>query len=355
MIMVRLAQAHRDAVARKGPLAIARKTNRYGVRVALLSALILNQASVLAIGPSGQTIAPQYNDVVRVLVGDTTLPDGEGLFNGTGSVVGNQNVAGQGTLWILTADHVIATGGPTGSTRSAIGFDFGNSPDAGGAATGNSGYYNNAYAGVGNVRRGGPTGLEDIAMFGVNYGAYDAGLNSLIVNVVPATAFFNFSDIGYGNQGNLVAGSGYQAQGKYGTERYFNQKVGTFNLSYSAGGYTMETAEFQIQNPTDPQAPAGSGAALDADSGSPWFSSANNGTYYQNNEFAVLSGIKGGVTNGLFAFGQTEYAVSLRQQEVDWIYANVPEPGAALAAIVLVSMGFILRRRHATGNGKGVD
>ncbi|HWX21638.1 MAG TPA: hypothetical protein VN578_17175 [Candidatus Binatia bacterium] len=307
--------------------------------------LLLVQSAALAIGPAGQTIAPQYDNVVRVLVLDTSLPDGEGFFNGTGSVVANQNVGGQGMLWVLTADHVISTGGPTGAARSGIGFAFGNSPDAGGAATGNSAYYNNSYAQVGSIFRGGSTGVEDLALYGVDYGAYNAALTT--VSLVPATAFFNFSDIGYGNQGNLVAG-GYQAQGKYGTQRYFNQKVGTFKLTYTtADGYTMETAEFQIQNPTDASAPAGSGAALDADSGSPWFSSANNGTYYKNNEFAVLSGIKGGPTNGLFAFGQTEYAVSLSQQDVNWVYASVPEPGPALALLGLVSTWFALRSRRA--------
>jgi hypothetical protein len=303
-------------------------------------------SSALAIGPSGQTISPQDDSVVRVLVLDNTLPDGEGFFNGTGSVVGNQNVGGDGTLWILTADHVISsTGTRTGSARSGIGLAFGNSPDAGGAATGNSAYYNNSYAQPGSLFRGGATGLEDLALFGVNYGVFNPALSALTVNLVPATAFFAFSDIGYGNQGNLVAG-GYQAQGKYGTQRYFNQRVGTFNSSYSALGYTMETAEFVIQDPAGGGVPAGSGAALDADSGSPWLSSASNGTFFQNNEFAVLSGIKPAPTNGLFAFGQTEYAVSLSQADVNWVLTSIPEPALGLGLLALLSGGFALGMRR---------
>ena len=71
------------------------------VLFALSATCGLTASPSFAIAPAGQTISPTYDGVVRVLI-DEGLPGGQGFFEGTGSVVGNTNVNGNGYLWILT-------------------------------------------------------------------------------------------------------------------------------------------------------------------------------------------------------------------------------------------------------------
>lgn len=303
-------------------------------RCAFAAYLLFSSATgALAIGPSNQVISPTYDRVVRVLK-DVGLGGGVGFMEGTGSVVGNQNVNGNGYLWVLTADHVVSSNGTrTGATAAGLGLAFGNSP----TNSGNSTYFASATADASHVFRGGTTGFKDMALVGINYGAYDSAKSSLVVNLVSNGAFIDFSDIGYGNQGNLVAG-GYQAQNSYGTERYFTERITWSNANWAdPQGYIYPAWGFQILGPGDSEAVGGGGgAALDADSGSPWFSTGFNGSYFTTGQFAILTGINSAPVNGLFPFTATERALALSNADINWINSivGVPEPGT-FAVIIL--------------------
>src|SRR4051794_13630638 len=258
-----------------------------------------------AIAPAAHTINPTYDSVVRVLK-DTGLPGGQGFFEGTGSVVANTNVNGSGFLWVLTADHVVSSNGTaTGGLANGIGLAFGNSP----TSSGNSVYYQNAKALVADIHRGGPTGLEDMAVFGINYGAFDASKSALAVNLLTATGTTLFTDIGFGNEGS-VGGTGYQAQNRYGTQRWFNERVFQQSANFQLAGYKYTAAKFAVEDPNDPTSTVGAGAAMDADSGSPMFTAASNGTYFTNGQFALLTGVSPAPTNGLYEYGSTEFGLA---------------------------------------------
>ena len=303
-----------------------------------------------AIGPHTQTVDPTLDGVVRVLYDNPPQQNpGDGYFNGTGTIIGNHNVDGRGWLCVLTADHVLSsTGNFGGALVSRPGIAFSNSAQA----SGNSPYLD---AGP-RVRRNGANGTSDLAVMGVRYGAFSPAYDALVRNVVPATAFFFFSDIGYGDEGRLLnvdgmgGPDGYQAQGVYGTERYLNDKIGTFQANFSFIGYTYEAAHWFVENPADPGAIQGSGTTFGADSGSPYFSSElmtdlNNDIFefYTNNLFAVHTGPAatqqfGGMPYKPFGFNN--FGVALTGADVEWIhescdYVVVPEP----TTVVLIFVG----------------
>jgi len=302
-----------------------------------------------AIGPDNQTLNPTEDSVVRVLFNNPGNQDaGDGYMNGTGSIIGNHNIDGVGWLCVLTADHVISTNGKkSGGIVNAPGIAFGNAAKV----SGNSPYFAGQVLG-----RFSTNGTSDIAVVGVPYGAYNPAYNNLVVNLVSASGFFYFTDIGYGNEGKLVTG-GYQAQNKYGTERFLNDKIGTFEANYTRDGYTFEGAEWYVTDPTDPNHIPGSGTTFDADSGSPYFSSATNfdeGTglsYTTDNQFAVHSGIRfAASTNNpapTIAFGSTLIGDALTGNDIVWINNlcdAVPEPSAAVLTTVGVLVIFRWRR-----------
>jgi len=275
-------------------------------------------------------------------------------MNGTGSIIGNHNIDGVGWLCVLTADHVISTNGKkSGGIVDAPGIAFGNSIKT----SGNSPYF------VGQVfGRYSTNGTSDIAVLGVPYGAYNPAYDNLVVHLVTASGFFFFTDIGYGNEGKLITG-GYQAQNKYGTERFLNDKIGTFEANYTRDGYTFEGAEWYVTDPADPNHIAGSGTTFDADSGSPYFSSATNfdeGTglnYRTDNQFAVHSGIRfAASTNNpvpTIAFGSTLIGDALSANDLVWIENlcdAVPEPSAVVLSAVGILVILHWRRTRAVTN-----
>src|SRR5206468_1147224 len=178
---------------------------------------------------------------------------------------------------------------------------FGNSP----TSSGNSVYYQNAHADPSNVFRYGSTGHEDLALFGINYGAFDPSKSALAVNLVQASGVGAFTDIGYGNEG-VANANGFQAQNRYGTERYFDQQIIGTQANFPVAGYIYTATKFAVEDPSQSET-AHAGAALDADSGSPMFSTASNGTYFTNGQFAVLAGVQPGPQNGLFAYNSIEF------------------------------------------------
>jgi hypothetical protein len=319
-----------------------RIARRAAIAVIVIASLLgFNASSSLAIGPSNQTISPTYDSVVRVLL-DVGLPGGQGFFEGTGSVVANTSRNGQGYLWILTADHVVsATGAFGGTLANGIGIAFGNSP----TSSGNSVYYQNAKANPANIFRYGSTGRQDLTVFGINYGAFDAGKDALVVNLVPAANFIPFSDVGFGNEGAVTA-NGYQAQNRYGTQRYFNENINGLQANFPVAGYIYTAARFPLEKPGDTDVPVGAGAALDADSGSPMFSGGFNGTYFTNSQFAVLAGVQPAPDNGLFAYNSIEFGVALNAATINWIYSSVAVPEPGTIGVVMIMLVATLHRRH---------
>ncbi|GAG06744.1 unnamed protein product, partial [marine sediment metagenome] len=258
----------------------------------------------------------------------------------------------------LTADHVVSQTGQYGGDRvRKPGIAFGNAVKD----TGDSPYIK----AVQKFARNGDNGTTDLAVLRVHYGAYDDDYDALVRNLVPASAFFYFTDIGYGNEGKLVdlannvtgapgpdgINDGYQSQGKYGKQRFLNDKIGTFatvDAMFMAEGYTYdEAAIWYVDNPLGPEDWDGSGTTYDADSGSPYFSSelayddVNDLLYYTNNQFAVHTGTKRpnltpdtykpfiNIKIGMTTYDITQnYGVALTQADIDWIHGvcEVPEP-----------------------------
>jgi hypothetical protein len=321
---------------------------------------------VRAIGPQDQLINPTFDGVVRMLDnrpgGGQAM--GDGYMSGTGSIIGHELFEdGQGCLCVLTADHVVSsTGTRAGALVNEPGIAFGNSA----LNSGNSPYIK----ALPKVRRHGFNGTTDYAVLGVKYGPYDADYDALVRTLVPASAFFYFSDIGYGNEGQLVnqfAGApnpdGYQSQGRYGTQRYLNDKIGVFNGSGTFspfGGYVYDDAAlWYIDDPNGVEDQDGSGTTYDADSGSPYFSTepafddVNNIYYYTNNQFAVHTGTDTssnppGSPAGYKAFGVENYGVALTQNDINWITRScsmmVPEPSSL--TLLLTALVAVFRRRR---------
>jgi hypothetical protein len=187
-------------------------------------------------------------------------------------------------------------------------------------------------------------------------------------NVVPASAFFFFSDIGYGDEGRLVdtnadgTSDGYQAQAKFGTERYLNEKIGSFQSNFSFIGYTYEAAHWFVGDPNNVNAIQGTGTTFGADSGSPYFSTDlvtdplnDIFEYYTDDVFAVHTGP---ATTQMFdgkpfkPFGFNNFGVALSQADVDWIeaacmYVVVPEPTALVVIVGTLVMAVSVRWRIA--------
>jgi hypothetical protein len=312
-------------------------------------AVLLFSAQSAAIGPSNQTINPTFDSVVRIMY-DNGLGGGIGQFNGTGSVIDYKQLAnGDGAVCVLTADHVLSrTQGPNGLNLPGLGIAFGNS----GNNSGNSAYFKANYVARPNFNNG-PMNV-DIGVLTVDIGPYDPALTALSRKLIPATAFFYFTDIGYGNEGKLNAGlKRYDAQGKYGTERYLNDKIGTFQMNANVGGYTYEAAEWFVTGPPPPNTNiVGTGAGFDGDSGSPFFSSTsvldpnNNINYFTDNQFAVFTANQRDI-NGNVKFGSTQYAVALDQADIRWIEGVCPEPTSlSLAASGVLGLLVFWRSRR---------
>src|SRR5262249_26634182 len=137
----------------------------------------------------------------------------------------------------------------------------------------------------------------DIGLLAIPYGPFNRDYNSRVVRLVTASAFFNFSDIGYGARADLV-NKGYQVQNQFGTERYVNDKIGTFSTTFStSAGYQYDAAQWYVTGPNAANAIPGTGAVALGDSGSPLFSAMDvpdpttHLSYLTNDEFAVASNI----------------------------------------------------------------
>ena len=110
-----------------------RKVSHF-ITAALLS-LSVAALPALAIGPAGQTIAPQRGAEVRILYGDATGQNGS--FGGSGFIIANkkvtlQNGTEEGFYCVVTSDHVVSSNGTLAGvgTLPNVGIAFNNSPNA---------------------------------------------------------------------------------------------------------------------------------------------------------------------------------------------------------------------------------
>ena len=265
------------------------------IAVALLS-LSVAALPVFAIGPAGQTITPQRGAEVRILYGDATGVNG--TFGGSGFIIANkkvtlQNGTDEGFYCVVTSDHVVSPNGTLAGvgTLPNIGIAFNNSPVT---TLNNQGPYLRG-TGIRSTNIFGAATKVDLALVWVDYGLYSQ-INDLFVRnmVSDSTAAKAFSVIGYGNQGNLVAGTGFKSTGNYGTQRYANSKADAY-LNAFAGpvGYVFDAVRDLVPNPNAVGATAGAGTIFDGDSGSPWLTSivaqqaGQNIDYFTQDAFAV--------------------------------------------------------------------
>lgn len=314
--------------------------------IAVSAALGLS-AFAAATGPSNQTA--QLNREIRVLYG-LDAAGNNGNFNGTGTIFDNMNINGQGYFCVVTADHVVSSNGTkAGALFNGLGVGFGNDS----ATSGLSGLKQ-----VGNVARYGNLGGQDVAVFAVSYGAYNAANDQFVAKLgTPLTqASGPFSEWGFGNTGDFVAG-GMNTLNQYGVERFQNNSFTRFmNVAYSGYAYNSIQWTFNAQNGS------GNGTSFDGDSGGAYFNGSQqgftisvNGKIPQNmNAFTdYLVGVHDfGDNNAFKAFGfmgngGTPMTAGLEAWMQKACMNAVPEPSSMLALALPVAILALRRRRKA--------
>lgn len=318
--------------------------------------------TAMAIGPDNQVvggaIGSQWGGVVRILL-NTNVGANTGSFNGTGTIIGNVNQQGQGWYCILTADHVVSTNGPGDPTAAGIGAvqmnSVGNGGDDGVAAW----PVMSGYA-IRTKSLFGAASAVDLALVAVNYGAYNAGNDIFVRNLVNDNSHRTFSIIGFGQEARRVA-TGYQGVGNYGTQRYENNVVNRYAPNFSNGGYTYDAVTSKIIFDPGTVFP-GTGAAYDGDSGAPLFTSGvasepgQGISYYAYDVFGVHQGGQGrGAGRQFRDYGMDQYHVWLGGttgthdgqnyiSHINRVCGMVPEP-STLVALSLGALALLRRRR----------
>jgi len=174
---------------------------------------IVMKATFLALALSTAASASGPDDqfgyqrpIVRIYYTDGM---GNQQFNGTGTVVANTNANGQGSYCVLTADHVIANGGPPGMVRPGLGIAFGQYKQV--ALVNNFVPMNGAIMPAMLAGRLGPPDgmgnkLADMAVLNVPYGNYNQDNDKYVMPVAPfmMDVGYIFSSAGYGRIGNRL-------------------------------------------------------------------------------------------------------------------------------------------------------
>ncbi|HWA84156.1 MAG TPA: PEP-CTERM sorting domain-containing protein [Fimbriimonadaceae bacterium] len=332
---------------------------------------------VAALGCFGAAMGPDNQFGLQLPVVRMFFTDANNniQFSGTGTVIDNHNVDGQGYFCVLTADHVIANGGPTGMVRNGLGIGFGliDGVNAAGFLPGNGAYM------PGNlVGRLGPTGTVDIAVLSVHYGNYNAdydkftmglsGANQLGVNSL-------FSSAGYGRvatrqldnapwPGALPVGNqwwnGYVGNNPDNTQRFIYNRIDSVNMldddfiapriihdaeedvePYPADqpydnprqGYMYSSVEWDLTSPQNPSAVVGEGITRGGDSGAPYIISVGNRQYIAGVHTYGYSLVLNGQPTQQALWDMQAGGVQLTPAYQNWINqqcASVPEPGSLL-------------------------
>ncbi len=320
------------------------------MKFSVLFLLAFQGTAVLAGGPVAQESTAR--GVVRIMKG-VTDNSVNGSFLGSGSVIGNKNVGGQGWLVVLTADHVVsANESANGGTIPSLGIGLGSA--IAGASSGLP---------AGFVSRMGGQKI-DLAVLGIHYGNFSPAVSNAVRSLItsdPTTKPATFTGVGY--VVGLVAensNSLWRSNGDVGQRRFANN--GAYSISEEAvetfGGYKNQIVRWKSLAPSSPQAVEGQGVLGKGDSGGPYFTTglleetvgSNKIGTFENTIFAVHSGAQ-----ALFAadktylghtYGSEQWGVYLNDTNRTWI-ANqvkaVPEPSSLL---VLVGLCSVLRKRR---------
>lgn len=308
-------------------------------------------ASVASAGGPKEQVS-NFGSVVRVLSGLST-PQTIGTFEGTGTVIANKNVGGQGWLVVLTADHVLARGeAAVGGTKSDLGIQTGNS--IGGSSNGTK---------AGFIARMGGQKV-DLAVMGINYGAYNDRIRSMrsIAVTNPTQQPASFTSLGYGMGLSADAtAQEWKSDNDFGVQRFYNNKKYTISAGAiaTANGYVNQCIEWNALAPNDADAILGQGSIFLGDSGGPMFcESADketiNGTdipIWANGILGVNHMIVARKVNGApvaVPYGSRLRGVYLNQDYRQWITQQtqaVPEPSAVSIGLVGLLCAAFRKRR----------
>jgi hypothetical protein len=229
-----------------------------------LTLTMLAATSALADAPSNQIVPDPIpaQGTLNTLNSVVNIDLANGRIDGTGSIVSAVVVNGVGYFCVLTADHVVA------DLPTTIAFGNSGNPPT------NTKY--NILPGTNN--RGGSTGLEDIALFTVRYGAPDAFFRSLTpfsLATPPATPV-NFTQVGYGATGTYNAVTmQYSSTVLDGNKRFIDNTCFGTTAGFKNSVYTYTSANWH------PEAPGGGwgfagGTTFGGDSGSPYLIAGSN-------------------------------------------------------------------------------
>jgi len=299
--------------------------------------------------------------------------NGNPQFSGTGTVIDNRNVNGQGYFCVLTADHVIANGGPTGNVKNGLGIAFGNLN--GFDAT----YFpgNSNFLAANLVGRLGPGAnpTVDMAVLSVNYGAYNAGYSKFTLGLSganqlgigslfssdgfgrPATPLIEANQRPGGIPSNGMWWNGYVGQPVDYYQRFIYNRVDAlpniddnFLADTTDGsvvpyggdqpadnprqGYAYSGAQWDLTSPDNPNVVNGEGITRGGDSGAPYLLSVGNSQLIAGIHTYGYSLIENGQTSQKVPWGFQVMGVLLTPAYQTWIQqqcASVPEPCSLLA------------------------
>lgn len=349
-------------------------------------------ALVFASGPDNQY--GYKTPIVRIGLGNA--------FQGTGTIIGNQRVAGkngdpdQGYFCVLTADHVVAKG-VDGMVYNNLSVGFGKLHDVSSLGFPLAGAYlpNATVVARKGIDKDHPDEKVDMAVVKVPYGVYDTTFDAFVMPISPNTIVPGeaFSSAGYGNQGARFVEkkprpggifqapdkwwNGYQGNGKYEEQRSYYNNVdgiipkddwadpagGTYNPNDPSDpygpqgedpmGYKYEAMVYSNTSPTDRTALVDEGVGFNGDSGAPYMAwDGVENTIVGIHTYGIYlkeAGIVGRVKPWGFGAG----GVHLNFQYRAWIMTAcsnpVPEP-SSLAACAVGLAGFCStlkrKRRH---------
>jgi hypothetical protein len=213
----------------------------FGLALALT---MLAATSALADAPSNQIVPDPLpaQGTLDMLNSVVNIDLANGRIDGTGSILKAEVVNGIGYFVVLTADHVVA------DLPTTIAFGNNGNPPT------NTRY--NIIAGTNT--RGGSTGLEDIALFAVRYGAPDAFFRSLVSFHIatPPTTTVDFTQVGYGLTGTYNAVTmKYSSTGIDGNKRFIDNTCFGLTPGFMDAPYVYTSANWH------PLAPGSAGAS----------------------------------------------------------------------------------------------